>query len=287
MATERVLGTRGSALALAQSGQVAAALTAATGVPVRLQVIRTRGDAVQDRPLAEIGGKGLFTAELEAALREGAIDFAVHSLKDLPTEDPPGLVLGAVPARVDPRDALVGPPLAALPLGARVGSGSLRRRFQLRELRPDLVLQDIRGNVDTRLRRRDEGAHDAVVLAMAGLLRLGVRRDDIQPLDPEAVVPAVGQGALGVQCRAGDAAVLGWLMALHDAPTARCVAAERAFLRAWGGGCNVPVGAHATVAGGRVSLRAAVEVDGRVRRDRAEGEDPEALGAGLAARLRG
>lgn len=288
MSDELVLGTRGSALALAQSGQVAAQLSAATGVPVRLQVIRTRGDEVQDRSLAEIGGKGLFTAELEAALREGGIDFAVHSLKDLPTDDPPGLVIGAVPEREDPRDALVGPPLLELPLGARVGTGSLRRRFQLLQLRPDLVVADIRGNIDTRLRRRDEGRYDGIILAMAGLRRLGVQRPDIHALDAALMIPAVGQGALGIQARAGDRRVLDLLASLHHPLTARCVGAERAYLRAWGGGCNVPVGAHATSHDGALLLlRATVAGPAGVARAEAWGVDPERLGLELAHRMRG
>ena len=286
MSDELVLGTRGSALALAQSGQVAARLTAATGVPVRLQIVRTRGDDVQDRSLAEIGGKGLFTAELESALRDGGIDFAVHSLKDLPTDDPAGLVIGAVPLREDPRDVLVGFDLASLPAGARVGTGSLRRRFQLAQHRPDVVVAAIRGNIDTRLRRRDEGRYDAIILAMAGLRRLGVQRADIHPLDPTLMIPAVGQGALGVQARSGDRRVLDLLAALHHPPTARCVAAERSYLRAWGGGCNVPVGAHATLDGDMILLRATVEDERGIALAEASGSDPERLGAELARQMR-
>ncbi len=178
MSESLVLGTRGSALALAQSQQVADAITAATGLSVRLQIIRTRGDAIQDRPLAKVGGKGLFTAELEEGLRAGEIDLAVHSAKDLPTEDPPDLAIGAWPARQDPRDVLVGPSLEDLRLGAVVGTGSQRRRLQLLDLRPDLVITDIRGNVDTRLAKRDAGLFDAILLAAAGLARLGIVRPD-------------------------------------------------------------------------------------------------------------
>jgi hydroxymethylbilane synthase len=287
MSDELVLGTRGSPLALAQSGQFAARLTAATGVPVRLSVIRTRGDEVVDRSLAEIGGKGLFTAELEMALRTGAIDLAVHSLKDLPTDDPEGLVIGAVPEREDPRDALVGVGLAALPPGAKVGTGSLRRRFQLLCLRPDLAVADIRGNIDTRLRRRDEGRYDCIVLAMAGLRRLGVDRADIHPLDPTLMIPAVGQGALGVQVRRGDDRVLHLVAALHHPATARCVAAERAFLRAYGGGCNVPVGAHATIDGDGLILRATIEDARGVTVAESKGSDAEHIGTDLARQMRG
>ncbi|MCB9777952.1 MAG: hydroxymethylbilane synthase [Alphaproteobacteria bacterium] len=282
-----VLGTRGSKLALAQSGQVARAITDATGVPVRLEIIRTRGDAIQDRPLAKVGGKGLFTAELEAALVGGDIDLAVHSLKDLPTEDAPGLTLGCVPRRADPRDVVVGRPLADLPAGSVVGTGSLRRQTQLSAARPDLELRDIRGNVDTRLSKRDDGAYDAIVLAQAGLDRLGIRRDDLHPLSVDEMVPAVGQGALGIQCRAGDAEVLGLLAAIEDAATRRCVIAERAFLSAIGGGCNVPVAAHVvpTRDGTLYGVAVGPDATGALRRVTLQDGDPVALGQALAAGL--
>lgn len=282
-----VLGTRGSQLAVTQSQQVADAITAATGVPVVLQIIRTRGDQVQDRPLAAVGGKGLFTAELEAALAQGTIDLAVHSLKDLPTEDAPGLVLGAFPVRQDPRDVLVGAALDELPRGAVVGTGSLRRRTQLAWARPDLALRDIRGNVDTRLSKRDRGEYAAVVLAMAGLRRLGIERADLYPLDVEQMVPAVGQGVLGVQCRQGDARVLGLLAAIDDAPTRRCAQAERAFLAEIGGGCNVPVACHVVVGpdGGLHGVAVGPRGDD-ARRVRAEGREPVELGRRLALALR-
>ena len=199
-----VLGTRGSKLALTQSQQTADLITATTGVAVVLRVITTKGDRIQDRSLAEMGGKGLFTAELESALREGTIDLAVHSLKDLPTDDPPGLTLASVPARADPRDVIVGPLLEELPAGSILGTGSLRRQAQAALLRPDLVIEGIRGNVDTRLRKLDEGRYHAIVLAAAGLARLGIERADIHPLDVQVMVPAVGQGALAIQGRADD-----------------------------------------------------------------------------------
>lgn len=281
-----VLGTRGSQLALAQSGQVARALTAATGVPVELRVIRTRGDQVQDRPLAAIGGKGLFTAELEEALREGSIDFAVHSLKDLPTEDADGLCLGAFPERADPRDALVGPPLDQLRHGAVVGTGSLRRRVQLAALRPDLELRDIRGNVDTRLSKRDRGDYDAVVLAMAGLNRLSISRADILPLSVDQVLPAVGQGILGLQCRLEDRRVLDLLGSLDHAASRAAALAERAFLAAYGGGCDVPVACHVRVDGAVLRGEAAGPHGTGVRRVLWVGTDPEQLGRALAVRLR-
>ncbi len=287
MAEPLRLGTRGSQLAWAQSGQVAAALTAATGVQVERVRITTRGDRFQDQPLPDIGGKGLFTAELEEALRSGAIDLAVHSLKDLPTEDPDGVVLGAIPERADPRDALVGPALDALPEGAVVGTGSLRRRMQLLAHRPDLQIQDIRGNVPTRLKKRDEGQCVATVLAMAGLIRLGIEREDIWPLPVELMIPAVGQGALGVQCRAGDARVLGLLAAVEDPDTRRCVEVERAFLAAVSGGCNSPAACYAVLEGDGLSAVACLELaDGSLRRGSARGVDAVALGRGLAAALR-
>lgn len=281
-----MLGTRGSALALAQSQQVADRVTAATGRAVRLEVIRTRGDQVQDKPLAQVGGKGLFTAELEEALRDGSIDFAVHSLKDLPTEDPQGLTLGALPARVDPRDALVGAALDQLPAGAVVGTGSLRRRTQLLAARPDLDVRDIRGNVDTRLAKRDRGDYAAIVLAMAGLQRLGLQRDDLHPLSVEQMVPAVGQGALGVQCRAGDAEVLDALGAIDDPGTRRCVLAERAFLAEFGGGCNVPVAAHVVLVDDGLQGTAAGPADDGLKRIVLRGTDPVLLGQALARMLR-
>jgi len=280
-----VLGTRGSALATAQSQQVADRITAATGRAVRLEIIRTRGDRIQDRPLAQVGGKGLFTAELEQALHDGSIDFAVHSLKDLPTEDPPGLTLGALPKRVDPRDTLVGCALQDLPQGAVVGTGSLRRRAQILAARPDLDVRDIRGNVDTRLGKLDRGDYQAIVLAMAGLTRLGIQRDDLHPLDASVMVPAVGQGALAVQCRAGDAEVLEALGAIDDATTRRCVVAERAFLAEVGGGCNVPVAAHVVQDGDRLLGSAAGPVGDELRRVELEDTDPVALGQALARAL--
>jgi hydroxymethylbilane synthase len=281
-----VLGTRGSTLAVTQSQHVADAVTAATGVPVRLQIITTRGDRDQQRPLAELGGKGLFTAELEQGLRDGVLDFAVHSLKDLPTDDADGLVLGCVPAREDPRDALVGSTLEGLPQGAVVGTGSLRRAAQLRALRPDLDIQGIRGNVETRIGKRDAGQYDAIVLAMAGVNRLGITRPDLHPLSAEQMCPAVGQGALAVQCRADDPRVLGLLAHIHDAVTARCVAAERAFLAAYGGGCNVPAACFAVPTRDGVSVTAVATVGGgALKRVTGAGPDPAAVGARLAGQL--
>lgn len=282
------LGTRGSKLAITQSGLVARAVTEATGVPVELVVVRTRGDRIQDRPLPEVGGKGLFTAELEAALQGGEIDLAVHSLKDLPTEDAPGLCLGAIPERADPRDALVGCRLLDLAQGAVVGTGSLRRRVQLLAMRPDLEVRGIRGNVDTRLAKRDRGDYRAIVLAMAGITRLGIGRDDVYPLAVDEVTPAPGQGALAVQCRAGDARVLDLLSTVDHPPTRRRVAVERSFLKFLGGGCNVPAGCHAReVEGGALEATAVVADErGSLAREYGRGDDPIELGRRLALELR-
>ncbi len=284
------LATRGSVLALTQSGQVAAAIVAATGVRVETIVIRTQGDAIVDRPLSEIGGKGLFTKEIEEALLAGNADFAVHSLKDLPVEAPEGLVISAIPLRVDPRDALVGGTLASLRQGARIGTGSLRRRHQLLAARPDLVCVNIRGNVDTRIRRQRDGDFDAVVLAAAGLIRLSRAADIAEWLDPEVMVPAVGQGALALQCRADDPATAAVLASVHDEVTANCVTVERAFLAAIGGSCHVPAACYATREGARVIGLAFFSDDaGTARRARlvADPLHVHALGVGLAKAVSG
>lgn len=284
-----ILGTRGSLLARTQSQQVADAITAATGVPVELRIISTRGDRNQNQPLAQLGGKGLFTLELEEGLRAGSLDLAVHSLKDLPTDDPDGLVVGAMPVREDPRDAWVGPGPASLPEGAVVGTGSLRRAAQVRAIRPDLQIKDIRGNVETRLAKRDGGQYDATILAMAGLHRLGIDRPDIHPLESDLMIPAVGQGVLGVQCRAGDTRVLDLLSAIEHPPTRRCASLERAFLNALGGGCNVPAGCHAYASqhGLRAVAMAAPDGAGPVTRAALSGTDPIEMGRALAGKLTG
>lgn len=261
-----VFGSRGSDLALTQTRWVAERLTEATGEPYRIEVIETRGDRTLDTPLPLLGGKGLFTAELEQALRQGRIDAAVHSLKDLPVEDAPGLALGAIPVRQDPRDVLIYQPRAhdpeggTLPLrpGARVGTGSPRRIAAARTLRSDLELLDIRGNVDTRLRKLAQGDYDAIVLAAAGLARLGIETPGLARcyLPTETFTPAPGQGALGVQCRGDDARTKAHLRRIHDPHTAACVLAERQVLNALGGGCSMPFGALAWAADSRVHLRA-------------------------------
>jgi len=264
--------TRRSPLALAQSRSFAAALCATrpTTSTRELQIV-TRGDRIQDRSLAEIGGKGLFVKEIEEALLERKADFAVHSLKDLPGLLPSGLVLACIPKREDPRDALVAPrygTLEALPAGARVGTSSLRRAISVRAQRPDLVVGLLRGNVDTRLSKVDEGECDAIVLACAGLVRLGLTHRVTQALSPETSLPAAGQGALGIECRVEDAETRELLSSLHDAPSAICVSAERGVLVAVGGDCKTPLGAYAERQQENMRLRVFVaDADGsRLRR---------------------
>jgi hydroxymethylbilane synthase len=284
------LGTRASALARAQTEVVAALLAAACPDAVlSTRVLSTAGDRTQEsgEPLPEIGGKGLFTAELERALLEGEIDIAVHSLKDLPTQDAAGVVVGAVTSREDVRDCLVtrsAASLSELGEGAVVGTSSLRRSAQLAALRPDLEIRSIRGNVDTRIHKVDAGEYDAALLAAAGIRRLGLEGAVSEWLPPETMLPAPGQGALAVQCRTDDAAICNLLADLDDAWARAETTAERAFLEALGGGCAAPVAALATTTTTpRVRLQGLVaSVDGRhVVRVRGEG-DPVEVGARLA-----
>ena len=275
-----VIASRGSQLALWQARWVAAQLTAA-GHPCRIEIVKTTGDKITDVPLAKVGSKGLFTKEIEEALLDGRADLAVHSLKDLPTELPEGLVLAAVPEREDPRDAVVGRKLAELPVGARVGTSSLRRAAQLRQLRPDLLVESVRGNLDTRLRKLDEGQYDAILLAAAGLKRLGWGDRIAEILAPEQMCPAVGQGALAIEARAGFEKVA----LLDHADTHTAVVAERAVLKALGGGCQVPIGAYATVSEGRVRVLAIVAAPDGSQVIRAEAEGEAAESAGIGARL--
>jgi len=247
-----VIASRGSQLALWQARWVSAQLTA-LGHECRIEIIKTTGDKITDVPLAKVGTKGLFTKEIEEALLDGRADLAVHSLKDLPTELPEGLVLAAVPEREDPRDAVVGKRLADLPAGARVGTSSLRRSAQLRKLRPDLTIESVRGNLDTRLRKLDEGQYDAILLAAAGLKRLGWGDRIAEILPAETMCSAVGQGALAIETRASGAG-FDAVQAMDHADTHAAVLAERGVLSALGGGCQVPIGAHATVEGGRLQL---------------------------------
>ena len=247
----------------------------------------TTGDRILDRPLPEIGGKGLFTDELERALLEGAIDLAVHSLKDLPVDDRPGLVLGAIAEREDPRDALVSSSyrkLKELPGGARVGTSSLRRGVQLLAIRPDLALLPLRGNLGTRIGKAMDGAYEAIVLAAAGLLRLERASAISSYFGFDEMLPAPGQGALAVQCRAGDAAALGLLASVEHGATRAAVAAERAFLKALGGGCSAPIAALGRLEGDSLELEGLVAAkDGsKLIRVRGMGGDPEELGKHLA-----
>jgi len=282
------IGTRGSALALWQAEHVGARLES-LGHEVTLRVITTTGDLMQERRLESVGGKGAFLKEIEEALVAREIDLAVHSLKDVPTALPAGLVLSALLERADPRDALVssGPRLAELGAGATIGTTSLRRRALVGAQRPDLALQDLRGNVDTRLSRLREGRFDAILLAMAGLIRLGRADEVTEVLDPRRFVPAPGQGAIALECREDDQAVRDAVAPLHHAATNRAVSAERALLAALGGGCNVPLGAHAFASGPALELVAFVAAqDGRVMlRAQRHGEDPAALGGAVADEL--
>jgi hydroxymethylbilane synthase len=288
-----VIGTRGSQLALWQAHWIEGRLRE-FGAETRIEINKTTGDKITDVALAKVGSttglKGVFTKEIEEALLDGRIDVAVHSLKDLPTEIDSRLAIAAVPERADPRDALAGCSLDDLPAGARVGTGSLRRVAQLRNRRPDLEILGIRGNVDTRLRKMDEGQYDAVVLASAGLHRLGLEGRIAEILEPEVMCPAVGQGALGVQIRAGDDAVRELISRLNHEATAAAVTAERAVLSALGGGCQVPMGAHAWIKGGVLKLIAVVvsQDGGRMVRTSLEGAVGQAaeLGADVAARLK-
>lgn len=281
------IASRGSQLALWQARWVSTQL-AALGHECRIEIIKTTGDKITDVPLAKVGGKGLFTKEIEEALLDGRADLAVHSLKDLPTELPAGLALAAVPEREDPHDAVVGRKLADLAEGATVGTSSLRRAAQLRRLRPDLIIESIRGNLDTRLRKLDEGQYAAIVLAAAGLKRLGWAGRIAEILPAEAMCPAVGQGALAIETRSSGAG-LEACGALNHAATHFAVAAERAFLRALGGGCQVPIGAHAAVDGEQLHLAGLVIApDGSavVRAERGgPADEAENIGAALGAEV--
>jgi hydroxymethylbilane synthase len=280
------IGSRGSKLALWQANWVKSQLEA-MGEECRIEIIHTTGDKITDVPLAKVGTKGLFTKEIEEALLDGSIDLAVHSLKDMPTELPPGLLLAATPVREDPRDALVGRKLAEIPAGAKVGTSSLRRAAQLKAQRPDVQVESIRGNLDTRLRKLDEGQYDAILLAAAGLRRLGWQDRIAELIAPEIMCPAVGQGALAIETRADGGAGQQACERLDDVDTRRCVTAERALLAAMGGGCQVPLGAHATVDGPALQMRAViVSPDGAtlIRRE-ARGVDALVLGSGLAEEM--
>jgi hydroxymethylbilane synthase len=280
--------TRPSALARWQTQWVIEALGRAwPGLECTETVIVTTGDRVLDKPLPEIGGKGLFTQELERELLEGRLDAAVHSLKDLPVENPPGLTIGAVPERAEVRDALIsakGYTLDTLPTGALVGTSSLRRAAQLLAYRPDLRTRSLRGNVDTRLRKAQDGEYDAIILAGAGLQRLGLTSHISEWLPLEVMLPAPGQGALAVQSREDNLETFRLLGVLEDSPTRNATTAERSFLRGLGGGCAVPVAAYAWVQDGNVFLEGLIaSPDGKqILRLSGSNEDPAELGASLA-----
>ncbi|MGO9590443.1 MAG: hydroxymethylbilane synthase [Candidatus Acidiferrales bacterium] len=262
------IGTRGSSLALWQANHIADSLAKLHGVETELVRIRTSGDRLQSASVAQVndaigaeGGKGIFIKEIEDALLSGAVDLAVHSMKDVPTEIPAGLGFAAITRREDPRDCLISRErltMEKLPQGARVGTSSLRRQAQLRHHRPDLDVVDLRGNVDTRIRKLESGEFDAIVLAMAGVTRLGAKDKVTQIFDEDLMLPAVGQGALGIETRADDAQTSRFVAALDDAETRACITAERALLRELQGGCQVPLGAWGRMRKGELHLEAAV-----------------------------
>ena len=284
------IATRKSPLAMWQAEHVADALRRAhPGLGVEILGMSTQGDKILDTPLAKIGGKGLFVKELEQQMLDGAADIAVHSMKDVPVDLPEGLHLAVILAREDPRDAFVSnhhASLVALPEGARVGTSSLRRQCQLADRRPDLEIIPLRGNVNTRLRKLDDGEYDAIILASAGLLRLGFAERIRSFISTDDSLPAIGQGAIGIECRADDRRVNTLLQPLHHAPTAACVHAERAMNRRLEGGCQVPIGGYSEIDYGVIVLRGLVgRPDGTsiIRGDiSGKPEDAEELGKVLA-----
>ena len=291
--TKLRIGTRGSKLALWQSEWVQTKLEEAhPGLKIELVRIKTTGDKILDSPLSKIGGKGLFVKEIEDALFSGRIDLAVHSMKDVPVQLPPGLLLCCYPKREEVRDALVARnnmKLHELPQGATLGTSSLRRAAQILHVRPDLQVKSLRGNVDTRLRKLDESQYDAIILAAAGLRRLGLEHRVSQYLEPDEVLPAIGQGALGLEVREDDKEIIESLSFLNHVPTELAVKAERAFLRRLEGGCQVPIAAYATVHDQRVMLTGMVaELDGsRLVKGSLKGatEAAEVVGTRLAEKL--
>ncbi|OXS57925.1 hydroxymethylbilane synthase [Cohnella sp. CIP 111063] len=294
-----IVGSRQSALALTQTNQtiqLLKELCERDNLPFTFEVkpIVTRGDRILDVTLSKVGGKGLFVKEIEEALLNGQIDMAIHSMKDMPFELPEGLVIGAIPRREDPRDCIVsrgGKPLAELPQGARIGTSSLRRSAQLQAYRPDFKIESIRGNIDTRLRKLEEEGFDAILLAAAGLHRMGWKDRITEYLSPEICLPAVGQGALAIECRGGDGELLDLLGRLNDQATARAVEAERRLLGLLNGGCQVPIGAYARLetdnADGDLTLEGLVaSPDGRrLLRESASGPDPLQVGSHAAEAL--
>ena len=289
-----VIASRESILALWQARHIESRLVELyPRLAVSILGMTTEGDRTLGTSLAKIGGKGLFVKELEQAIKDGRADIAVHSLKDVPMHLPEGFTLGAILARADARDAFVSKKfatLATLPADARVGTSSLRRESQLRVKYPQLVIEPLRGNVQTRLRKLDEGDYDAIILAAAGLKRLGLEQRITAIITPEDMLPAVGQGALAIECRSDRADLLALLKPLHDETTAACVSAERALSRALAGSCNVPLGGYAEIAGARLRLRGYVGAPDGLRHVSAEIEgaaaDAQALGKSLAGKLK-
>ncbi|MDZ4168072.1 MAG: hydroxymethylbilane synthase [Coriobacteriia bacterium] len=287
-----VIGTRGSKLALWQSNYIKGLLEEITGLTVELMIIKTTGDKILDVPLAKVGGKGLFTKELEVELAAGTVDLCVHSMKDVPTELPPGMHIAATPKRVDPRDALVsgkGYTLETLPQGAKVGTSSLRRVAQVRGLRPDVQIVDVRGNLDTRMRKAEDGEVDVVILASAGITRMGWADRISNYIPTEQMVSAVGQGAIGIEIRSDDEFMIEVCDKISDPETFTCVTSERVVMKKLEGGCQVPIGAYARIEDGVLvmdGLVGSVEGD-RIVRDRLQGDpsDPEGLGDAMVARL--
>ena len=276
------IGSRGSQLALWQANHISALLRE-QGHEVELEIIKTTGDKITDVALAQVGTKGMFTKEIEDALAEGRVDLAVHSLKDLPTELPPGFELVAITTRVNPRDVFLSvkyDSVRSLPTGARIGTSSLRRQAQLKVARPDLDVHPLRGNVDTRVRKLEEGEYDAIILAAAGLTRLGKTQLVKETLSEEFMCPAAGQGALGIEIRLGDLEMRKHLAFLNDPEARAATTCERALLNKLGGGCQVPIGAFAEVKDGMLHLSAIVaQPDGSViLREQQSGSDPVALG---------
>lgn len=304
MKTKRLtIGTRGSKLALWQAGYVKKELQQLSpDLTIEILKIKTTGDKILDVPLSRVGGKGLFVKEIEEALLRGEADIAVHSMKDVPTDFPDGLHLPVVCKREDPRDALIArqkaknknqktntSQLFLLPEGSRVGTSSLRRSCQLLSLRPDLRIEQLRGNLDTRVRKLDEGRYDAIILAAAGVKRLGWQDRITEIISPDISLPAIGQGAIGIECRAGDTWVNALISALNHRETNICVRAERAFLKTLEGGCQVPIAAYARLAGGRIVMQGLVgSVSGdRIIKGSVEGDPKraESLGVALAEEI--
>ena len=288
-----ILGTRGSLLARTQSEWVAARLRAAhPGIEILLKIVQTSGDMNRDVPFNQVGTKGMFVKEIEEALLDGSIDFGVHSLKDMPGDLPDGLEIVCTPPRENPCDSLLttsGLALEHLPPNAVVGTSSIRRQVQLKAIRPDLNIKELRGNLDTRWRKLEEGRYDAIMLACSGLNRLGWGDRITENLNPQSFVPAAGQGALAIETRVGDATASSLLSAIHDEDTFCAVSAERAFLAELGGGCSIPAGAFAEISGADIQLIGmfASVSDGRVQRVKLTGsrKDPIQLGKAAAQRL--